>query len=70
MEQRQLGADIVQLIPGLSTSTPSDITAGLIVTKIHEAYSTVTASIISSGKLEYGHLTTTLRHWLNCLFQY
>lgn len=54
-DQGQLGADIRQLIPGLSTSTPSDIIAWLIANKIQETYSTGTGEIISSGKLEYGN---------------
>ncbi|KAJ5962855.1 hypothetical protein N7501_007796 [Penicillium viridicatum] len=53
------------LIPGLSTSTPSDIIAWLIASKIQEAYSTGTGGIISSGKLDIkamsaGSLNTVL----------
>ncbi|KAJ5505035.1 Saccharopine dehydrogenase / Homospermidine synthase [Penicillium fimorum] len=53
------------LIPGLSTSTPSDITAWLIASKMQESYSTSPAEIISSGKLDIkamssGSLNTVL----------
>ncbi|KGO49062.1 Saccharopine dehydrogenase / Homospermidine synthase [Penicillium expansum] len=59
---RQSGA---LLIPGLSTSTPSDIIAWLIANKIQETYSTGTGEIISSGKLDIkamsaGSLNTVL----------
>ncbi|CAI7601974.1 unnamed protein product [Penicillium glandicola] len=53
------------LMPGLSTSTPSDIMAWLIANKMQEAFSTGTAEIITSGKLDIkamsaGSLNTVL----------
>ncbi|KAJ5173636.1 Saccharopine dehydrogenase / Homospermidine synthase [Penicillium coprophilum] len=46
------------LLPGLSTSTPSDIIAWLIVNKMQEVYSTNTAEIVSSGKLDIKAMST------------